>query len=492
MTTRALRIAAAVAALAAAPPPAAGPGPTAAALLDVAKAADEGDCKTVVKRGPPLLDLGGASAIPAELVPPAYDMVVACEVQEGAAAAALAHALRGTAVEASSDYLWRTRLALQVEAKQYEPAVATIEAMSQGRGAVLNGNPDLVGLTYRKVRDDAPALQPRLLKVLASDAYAPEKYYGPPDGYRYEYAVLLAEGGDKASAKAMLSGLRDPDIIAKALVDLRVRGLLDREPDLRQAMEAMLAGHRDAVARFPQRLGPLLMAAGDLRRLGRPNEAVALLQSVAARLDDPKDFEDKDEYLNWWWDGLAHSYAAAGKYAEAVAAFRKGAALNEGELPNVSQVINLASLQYDWGHGADAVATLAPLDDPKARMSPYGSMQLHGARACAHAADKHPEAAAQDLAYIRAHGKDSPATLGFTLLCLGDFEGAAAAYIRRLDDPKLRTDALRELSEYDASPSGAPDPLGNRLAALRGRADVKAAIARAGGTRRFHLQPPEV
>jgi hypothetical protein len=52
----------------------------------------------------------------------------------------------------------------------------------------------------------------------------------------------------------------------------------------------------------------------------------------------------------------------------------------------------------------------------------------------------------------------------------------------------LRTEALVDLSEYDDPPFASPDPTAAALAALRRRADVKAAVARAGGTRRFRVQ----
>jgi len=65
-------------------------------------------------------------------------------------------------------------------------------------------------------------------------------------------------------------------------------------------------------------------------------------------------------------------------------------------------------------------------------------------------------------------------------------DGAAAATIRRLDDPERRAGALLQLSDYDPPPAnGSHDPIDLRLGDLKHRPDVRAAIGRAGGTRRF-------
>jgi hypothetical protein len=52
---------------------------------------------------------------------------------------------------------------------------------------------------------------------------------------------------------------------------------------------------------------------------------------------------------------------------------------------------------------------------------------------------------------------------------------------------------LLRLSDFDPPPVALPPgPIDAKLPALKARADVKAAIARAGGIRRIHLQPEEI
>lgn len=452
---------------------------------------DRDDCKTVLKLGVPLADYKGDTGLPEEYLAYVYDVVTGCEAQAQSNEAAYRHALKGTALDGSSDYLWRTRLVLEVVGGKHEAAVATIEAMTQGRGAALNSAP--LSWTGRLNRDlekqGKKALRLRLLRVLGGDSYAPDEAYGPADWFRKDYAAMLAEGGKTQEARAIVAKLETPGSLAAASLDPRLRHFLAAEPDIRAAVERSLARHREAIARYPDRLDPLLGASRDLRELGRPAEALQLLEPAVARIGDPSAFTDRSEQLNWLWNEVAEIHSQLGHYDEAVAAFRKGSGAVEGAALNVSQVINLAHLQLRYGHGEEALKTLAVFETSERKASAYGQIAMRYNRACAYAVAKRPADAAADLAYIRAHSKDGPGALGSLLLCLGDMDGAAADYIRRLDDPETRSEVLLRLSDYDDPPVKVPlDPGAERLPSLKARADVKAAIARAGGIRRFRVQ----
>jgi tetratricopeptide (TPR) repeat protein len=460
-------------------------------LRDAAEAVQRNDCKAALALARPLIGGGEAPALPEELQALTYDLVVACEA-DGEKGRAYADALAGTRLERSSDDLWHQRLMLEIQADRYDAAVATLEAMTAGRGAALSSVPDdwfrFIG---RKLEADKQSpLRSRFLKAMSNDAYVPAAGYGRKDSYRVPYAIILAERGDREGARLQLAALRSPYWLRQVSVDARLRAFLPADLDLRAATEAMLATDKEAIARHPEQLDPLLNAAGDLRELGRPQEALQLLQGAAARIDDAAAFSDRDDKLAWWWDGVARAYASLGKYEEAVAAYRKGAALSEGSGPNVSQVINLAEFQIDYGRGEDALKTLTVFDDPKRKGSAYGEMQVRFARGCAHALAGDKAAAAADLAYARAHEKDDAETVSNLLLCMGDMDGAAAIFVRRLDDSDQRVDALLELSDYQDPPVAVPPgPVESGLNALKERPDVKAAIARAGGVRRFNVGP---
>ena len=119
-------------------------------------------------------------------------------------------------------------------------------------------------------------------------------------------------------------------------------------------------------------------------------------------------------------------------------------------------------------------------------------MQLHGVRACANARAGDARAAVAELAYLTGHEADDPAAATDAMLCVGDLDGAAAALIRRLANPEQQTEALLRLSSYDPQNAALPPhPYLSRISQLTARADVQAAITRAGGTRRFHVQQPD-
>ena len=333
----------------------------------------------------------------------AFEIATRCEHQAKNYTAAYDLALRGSMLENSSDFLWLVRLSTELDDKRVEAAVASVEAMTQGRGAALNAAPVRWMWTLEdQVREPAKAaLRRRLLKALASDSYSPEDLSGPPDGFRYSYAELLAESGDSAGAQGLVRRFESPSAMTQASLDPKLRRFVPDGLDLRSASEKALQRHREAMARNPGKLGPMLNAAGELRRLGRPAEAIALLESARSRIGDPAAFSDRDEQLNWWWDALGRAYSALGKYDEAVAAFRAGAAVQEDGSVNVSQSINLAVAQNSFGRGDAALETLKVFDDSKVSASPYGFMEMRLARGCAQAVAGRPTAAAADLAYAK-------------------------------------------------------------------------------------------
>jgi tetratricopeptide (TPR) repeat protein len=456
-------------------------------------AGQKGDCKTAAALGGPLLDRK-AAGLPSEMVPLLYELIVGCEVQIKAVDTGYRHALAGTRLDDSTDRLWQMRLLIELTKPDYPASIATLEAMTQGRGAALNSFPaELIWELNREVKDkgDKP-LQRRLLKVLASDAYYPDEAYGEADEFRLSYAAILVEAGDQAAARPVVAGIAAPGSLARAMVDPRLRALVPANADVRAATEASLVRHRQAIGRYPDRLGPLIAAASDLRILGRAGEAVELLETARSRIADKQAFSDRDKMLNWWWQGLASSHTRLGHYEPAMAAYRSGAAETEmGDL-NVSQVINMAETQLYFRRPQDAVKTLAAFDDPAREGSPFGEMQVHWTRGCALALSGQRGKADADLAYVKAHEKDAPGALSDLLLCLGDVDAAAASYVRRLRDPEQSVRALLALSDYDDPPPGRPtSPFEPAFQAMKKRPDVVAAAQAAGGTRRFNVQSDE-
>jgi tetratricopeptide (TPR) repeat protein len=457
------------------------------ALRALGAALEKEDCPAVVKLAVPLLKKGG---LPGQ-AEAALDAVLAdCANKAGDKARAYTYVFRGTKVPEAPDELWTARLWMEAEAKQYPAAVATVEEMSRGRGAALNSTPlNLLYLLSRSLKDAGlKAERKRLLAVLAADAYVPAETAGNAQPFQLGYARVLAEDGDAAAAQRYLAALTNARLVTEAYVDPKLRTLLPAHFDLRATAERGLARDREAADRHSERLALLIEVATDLKRLGRPQEAIELLQAAALRFADRQAFKDFDEQLPWYWDLLARANASLGRYETAAKAYATAAALKEQGQLNVSQVINMADLQVRFGHGEDALKTLAVFDEPGRKGSPYGEMELREARACAQASLGRAGAAAADLAYVQAHEKDNPTALGYVYLCLERSDDAAAFFIRRLADPDSRTDILLAFSDYDPPSAPVPPQFGGRLDRLKARPDVKTALDRAGGLRRIPLQ----
>jgi tetratricopeptide (TPR) repeat protein len=390
-----------------------------------------------------------------------------------------------------SDLAWQYRFMAAVDSEKYEAAVATIEGMSQSKGTALNSLPmdSLWRLDSSLKESGQKALRRRLLAVLASDRYDPDETAVPPDDFRLSYARMLMDAGDSKRARALALALRNPGSIGEASLDLRLRGFFPAEVDVRAAAEAELAAHREAMARHPDRLQPVFETSENLRQLGRVQEALKLLRSAKAKLDDPGAFTDLEENLGWFWDNVGRTYVMLGRYDDALAAYAKGGSAGEHGNLNVSQVLNMAAKQIRFGRNEDALRTIAVFDDPKRLRSAYGEMVLRYVRGCAHAFAGRPALAAADVAYAKAHEKDNEGVYAELLLCTGDMDGAAAAYIKRLDDPEQRSEVLMTFSDFDDPPVAVqPDPFDALMDAIEARPDVKAAIRRAGGVRRFRVQ----
>ena len=457
------------------------------AVAEIAAAAEGSDCDRILKRAGPFLKRR-QRALPGDLVASLYEIMAVCHQDAKRVDEAYLAALRGTALAESTPTLWSIRLGAEAGKKRYGDLAATLEAMTQGQGAALNDlQMSWIWQVLREMKDEGAAgARTRILKLLASDSYAPSETFGFNDAFRFAYAEDRLVAGDAAAARPIVARLEDPSNIAKASLDPRMRGYLP-SIDVAAAAARRLERHREWVAREPDRLRPLVSAATNLRQLGRAKEALDLLKSAEPRLARLTASEDSD-HINWWWNELALTYEALGRPDDAIDAYRNGAKAIEDGVPNVSQLINLALAQNRFGRPRDTLTTLGMRDLSTEGASPYGTMLYRRARACAlHLEGRGAEAAA-DVDYIKSHEKDAPGAVTDLYLCLGDMEAAAASAIRRLDDPELRAELLLELSDYELAPQKpATDRTARNLEALKARGDVKAAITRAGGIRRFNV-----
>lgn len=458
------------------------------------EAAQRQDCRSSASLLGKLIPRADFAGLPEAIQAISYEIGAVCETQLQKPEVGYRYALAGTSLKSASDHLWRIRLALELKDKRNAPAVDTIEAMAIQKPEALNAIP--IRWLYRLNRDlkkdsknSAPRL--RMLATLSGPFYQPVEV-ASGDDFKFEYAGLLIDGGDKAGAVALFKQIQSPDILLRASVDPRLRDNFSSDFDGRSAVEQELARSREVAASHASSLAAVLKVAAHLRHLGRAEESLATLE--AARPDGPQatSFTDLDEHRNWWWDAMARSYQMLGRYDDAVIAFRRGIDAKEYGALNVSQTLNLGYGHLLFGHPTEALAVISDFGAGGTHASPYGLMMMTMVRGCARLELGQKDAAKQDLAYVGEHERDNPGSAVELLLCANDLDGAAKALIRQLDDSDQRVTALLMLSDYDPPPPAQPNPrFQARLHLLKERPDLQAAVKRAGGTRHFRVQAGE-
>jgi tetratricopeptide (TPR) repeat protein len=461
----------------------------------ISKAAENEDCKTILHKTTPLIDAEANSGFEDNVAAMLYELVVRCELDNDLGDQAYIHELNGTKIAESSDFLWKMRFAHELDRKDSEAAAHSLESMANGRGAALNSIPvQWIWRLYRNIKmENKVSLLEPLLGILSDNAYVPDELFAKTDSFRVLYARMLVKNGKGRQARDLLLEIKEPDDLVEMSLDPYFRSLLKDFPDVRNATEEQLNTERQLLAAHPNLLQPYNRVSGSLRSLGRPQEALDVLMLAKPQMEDPNWFEDRHANLNWWWDEVGRNYAMLGKATEAMDSFRHGADEKEHGALNVSQTINLAEVQINFDRAADALRTLTAFDEAGRKGSPFGEMEFRFARGCAYSKTGQPDRARDDLTYLAAHEGDNPAALGNLLLCMGQLDNAAESFIRRLNNPDLNIAALVLLSDYDDPPfKSVSDTLRIATIALRARSDVNAAIMKAGGIRRFHIQAPDL
>lgn len=306
------------------------------------------------------------------------------------------------------------------------------------------------------------------------------------------YASLLIEKGNKPLARSVLTKLSDPDSAVEANLDAVLKQVF-ATIDFRAIAERELDRSKILLEQHPNWLSGVAKVARLQRMLGRPDAALSTLQQISGKIDMSDQFRDHARWRNWYWDDLGKTYKELGRYKEALNAYQKGATKQENGGLNISQLINLAYLQFSFHRYEEVRMTLDSIDLSKRDVSPYGRMVMRFARGCALYRLGEQQEAESDLAYVTKHRADNEEVFTNLSACMGLMDQAAASIINRLDSPDTRLRMLLGLMEYDDKPPSSPkDELDKRFIELAKRQDVVAALKRYGGSRRIRLQESEV
>ena len=333
-----------------------------------------------------------------------------------------------------------------------------------------------------------------LVTLLATE-YQPPQPTTHLDGIFLRYAGLLARDGRTEAAMMQL------EQVLYSSARIRARSSRDFAPlwsDPRfERLTDPVAGEEASLARAvadavenPERLAPLRAQVVSLMRLGRLEEAVALGEALLVGLDEGEAFLDFDDRAAWLMNDLASLFYVDNRVEEADALMARAAALMEHGQPNVSQVINSATMLSYQSRHAEALAVLEWVGDA----SDHGRMLVRSVAACSRHHLGQTQARDRLLAQMASDRFYNPAAYQRALICIGDFDGAASLLVERLNDPAHRAGALRALQERRLLINPEVMPFAAQLetdfAALKQRPDVRSAIEQAGRVEPVELYQP--
>lgn len=370
------------------------------------------------------------------------------------------------------------------------------DAVAQVEREVRAGSP-IEAFDHQQIHDlwqalaDDDALRLRLLNALATLNFGSLDPIDDEDAFWEDQARLLADSG--AAPRTVLAALKrlvgvDEQLGAALSPRFAAARRLDTawfEPNA-IVMRAFTRADRLAV-KETDRLALVTLRADLLERLGRPAEALALVDRALLRVEvSPQTFSDTDGALLNLRAERAFSLWQLGRFDEAITEDRaivKAARPGEGYDGWADNML----IGHLVGSGR-AQAALKALDYFLYRPSGNLGDWVVARSVCVNVQLGRLTAARRDLKDLK--GDALPART-YALLCLDDLDGAAASYRARLADPDAAPWAILALSARARPKVVGPwdTLLLDRQAEVAARADIQAVLVKAGGARRSPLTP---
>ncbi|GAA4825399.1 hypothetical protein GCM10023232_24220 [Sphingosinicella ginsenosidimutans] len=368
--------------------------------------------------------------------------------------------------------------------------VRTIEAASRnvsGTGwGTLRGMIDrgaMAGLLGQLKSDHEEALRARLAAALFRIGWPGDGDADMTDTLR---TILLDDrlaNDDRPAAADYAASIVTPAATLSLIVGKRYDDLLapgtDRMAMLQRALELQDRETAGALASAPADPRRILDRVRYLRGLGRDADALALLQPF---IRDVRATVAGSEEGMWLINEAAYAMVALGRQGDALALMRRLAGLSlDDNAALLGPAINYSLMLWEAGRYGDALDQASRLDrDSERRASAFGQTWIASSIACALAGLGRPAEAAPQVEQLAARPDLNPTALMRTYLCLGRDDDAAALLVSQLqgNDPQAMILALQDYQL--ARGSAQTGPIYDRLAALRDRPEVQAALARVG------------
>ena len=463
-------------------------------VREALSALQRGDCKLVLSK---VAEIVGAATDQRKINnvqrAAALALRASCEARNGNTEAALRDVTASTELASLAPQFWWMRASLARKAAKPEEAIAAIEAMGERSPAALATMPESeITEIVNSVRNRPdPTLYRRLLIVMTRPSYKRENVLESADWLLYEFARLERKAGNETTASELMGRIADPEVQQWASLEPDLKRYFPESYDFAGPVEASIAYLRSYSAEHPRQIGPILKISQHLRRLGKAAEAVEVLRPA-----DPskqvQQFVDAGRYGSGWWEELARGYRMLGRYDDAVRAYRSEIAWLGGDGAAGVAWANLGHTQLQYGRYAEALKTVSSIEKLKPTIRPATLLEARMIRACALSKLGRRDEAKSDLDFLVAHEAEGRDYVVRGMLCLGRVDQAAGAAVRMLQNPYERSTALRMFSGHAPPLSTTPlYPGEGEMAQVMAHADLKTAIARAGGTRRFNVQAPD-
>lgn len=405
-------------------------------------------------------------------------------------AAAAKFARDATALAGADDEAWGRSALYAWQAGDAEVAAQALAQLATRWPDIL---PDVERSLIVGVVEDARVGSPERLAAVQALADADYVVPNTADGGFVWFALAeerLARG-ELDAARAAAARIVTPAELVKLRADRRFDAIVDRDApafDVERAATRRVDDLRARALLDPDVLELQVALADAMLVVGDAENVLALADQVESfYAESPRPGFQDDDQRAWMLDQRARALRLLGRGDEAVAQLEAARRLDERGQRNVSQVLNLGELYCALGEPAKARAVIADAGS----MSDFGLMVRTFVELCA--AVQLDDAAAREaaLAWMRAHRDVSPPMHTEALLYAGLAEEAVADVLARLRDPSERATVLLDLQRFRRPP---PEP-GHAAAnaawdALRGRADVRAAVAEVGHLDEYAIHRP--
>ena len=278
--------------------------------------------------------------------------------------------------------------------------------------------------------------------------YVPEEPFTTLEFIRLRQARRLVQLDDLAGALYQIQRLTRGDTRASirtesAFAELWENSSFDILTNVQSGVEAQLALAQRQTEENPEYLEPISNHIRALLTLDRAEEAEAIGRATYLRLTNGEAFLDADENSSWLMNEYAYSLYALDRLEEANSVMRRAAGFVEGQNPNVSQTINLASMLTYQERYQDALEVLQVMDERPA--SPYGDMWVWATRACSfHMLGNRMQSEA-NIALLSENWEDNPSAYQKATICTERHDDAAELMIQRLQDPTHAPGALEAM-----------------------------------------------